>query len=308
MKPCIIVDVDGTVADLTHRLHYVTNGNKNWKRFFRDVYMDSPIWPVIDTVKALNYTYGDMAQVVFVSGRSDVCRDDTEDWLCHYFPDLEFELYMRPEGDYRKDTVLKKEILERLKEDRYSPWLAIDDRADIASVFRAEGILTYLTSDWVENGRGSPHKGVLHVLVGPSGAGKSTFAQEHFFNDQVVSSDNIREEMTGDMADQSQNDAVFQAFHNIIRARIENGLDAVADATNLRKKDRQAVTNLAKGAKVVYHVINRDMESKEATGGWRLNVPGLLEKHEQRFKSQLKDILKGDGYSNVEVVDHRNNI
>ena len=43
MKPCIIVDVDGTVADLTHRLHYVTNGNKNWKRFFRDVYMDSPI-------------------------------------------------------------------------------------------------------------------------------------------------------------------------------------------------------------------------------------------------------------------------
>jgi hypothetical protein len=57
-------------------------------------------------------------------------------------------------------------------------------------------------------------------------------------------------------------------------------------------------------------VVNRPMALKKRDAGWRANVTmrdgaTLIEAHEQRFQSQLKDILRGDGLSNVTVVDAR---
>jgi phosphoglycolate phosphatase-like HAD superfamily hydrolase len=39
----VIFDLDGTLADLTHRLHYVKNGNRNWDKFFEECDKDLPI-------------------------------------------------------------------------------------------------------------------------------------------------------------------------------------------------------------------------------------------------------------------------
>ena len=39
----IICDIDGTLADLHHRLHHIKNGNKNWDAFFAEVKDDLPI-------------------------------------------------------------------------------------------------------------------------------------------------------------------------------------------------------------------------------------------------------------------------
>ena len=44
-------------------------------------------------------------------------------------------------------------------------------------------------------------------------------------------------------------------------------------------------------------------EDKIATAGWR--PEGLITRHEQRFKSQLKDITMGDHLPNVKIEDHR---
>lgn len=88
------------------------------------------------------------------------------------------------------------------------------------------------------------NKPTLWVMCGLSGSGKSTIAkklaQEHE-NTVIVSSDQIREELTGDYENQDRNDEVFQVFHKRIRENLENNKNVIADATNLTMKSRRAI-------------------------------------------------------------------
>jgi predicted kinase len=156
-------------------------------------------------------------------------------------------------------------------------------------------------------------------MVGPSGAGKSTWlhgedAREMGIKSRfIVSSDEIREDLCGDFRSQDRNDEVFAALHAVVKTRIRHGLETVVDATNLRRKDRMAVAALAPAdSPVHYVVIDRPMEDKRRNAGWRAEIVGkdgapfdLIAKHDQMFRSQLKDILAGDGLPNVVVVDMR---
>lgn len=160
-----------------------------------------------------------------------------------------------------------------------------------------------------------PHGPSLVVLVGPSGGGKSTFVSEHFEDREVVSSDAIRVELTGDMRRQDKNDVVFAEMHRRIAVKIAAGQRVVADATHLRDKDRKetAEIGLMLNVPVTYVVIDRPLEAKLQTGGWRLDVRmkkglGLIETHHQTFQANEKKILSGDQGSfayKVGVVDTR---
>lgn len=136
----------------------------------------------------------------------------------------------------------------------------------------------------------------LIMMVGPSGAGKTAFVERHFKSHEVISSDEIREELTGDFRNQHANDLVFSEFHRRVELKLGLGERVVADATHLRKKDR--VKTALIGAKmhvpVIYIVVNRSLDEKLATPGWRKDVPGLIQRHEQTFLSQEADILAGD--------------
>lgn len=150
--------------------------------------------------------------------------------------------------------------------------------------------------------------GKLIILVGPSGAGKSTYLKEAFpyDGDAILSTDKIRERLCGDFEDQSKNKQVFYALHRITEARIAAGLDTIIDATNLRNADRRALRELVPlNTKIEYHIINRPLDQKLKTGGWRLKVPGLIERHEQTFQSNLTDILAGDNDPRVTIFDLR---
>ena len=69
------------------------------------------------------------------------------------------------------------------------------------------------------------NKPKLYVMCGLSGSGKSTIAKQ-IANDNpdtvIISIDMIREQLTGEIGDQSQNDEVFELFHTRIRKRLEN--------------------------------------------------------------------------------------
>ena len=91
----------------------------------------------------------------------------------------------------------------------------------------------------------------LYVLVGLSGSGKSTLADELWRRDRViVSSDAIREELTGKVEDQSRNNEVFEIFLQRIRKNLEEGKNVIADATNLLIKSRLTILNLTRGLDV----------------------------------------------------------
>mgnify|MGYP003342271336 CR=1 FL=1 len=74
----IICDIDGTIADLTHRRKWVAEKPKNWKKFFADMSLDQPILPVISVIADL-YRVGN--NIIFCSGRPDEWMFLTREWL-----------------------------------------------------------------------------------------------------------------------------------------------------------------------------------------------------------------------------------
>lgn len=90
----------------------------------------------------------------------------------------------------------------------------------------------------------------LYVMCGLSGSGKSTIAKQ-IANDNpdtvIISTDMIREQLTGEIGDQSQNDEVFELFHTLIRKRLENKYNVIADTTNITMKSRRAILNKVNG-------------------------------------------------------------
>lgn len=111
----IIIDVDGTISKIDHRLYLIKKTPKDWVGFYDAAKEDEPLMDNIKMIKDDLEKLG--ALPVFVTGRSDVIRDSTTDWIYKHFfeiPSTGFirRLYMRKEGDHREDVEVKKEIYD----------------------------------------------------------------------------------------------------------------------------------------------------------------------------------------------------
>jgi uncharacterized HAD superfamily protein len=130
----VIVDIDGTLADVTHRLHHVRGPRKKWKKFFALMSEDKPIREVIARVQEMAKDH----RIYVVSGRPDDYRDVTVEWLKLH--DVPYEaLYMRKAGDYRTDDVVKQEILDR-HFDKQNIELVIEDRPRVIRMWESNGL------------------------------------------------------------------------------------------------------------------------------------------------------------------------
>jgi hypothetical protein len=131
---CYLMDIDGTLADISHRLHYIQKDPKDWDGFFDACSGDAPIGHMIDLCRSL----AQFSPIVFVSGRSERCRADTKTWLDEY--SLYGDLYMRKDGDHRPDYQVKKELLDRIRADGFEPRMVFEDRAQVVEMWRENGI------------------------------------------------------------------------------------------------------------------------------------------------------------------------
>lgn len=143
-----LVDIDGTIADLSHRLHYIQSNPKDWPSFFDAMSEDKPIEPMRELVHALKDKY----DIVFMSGRPDSHRIQTEQWLAyHNFGVSLFKPFMRKSGDYRADHVVKRELLAGVLElfdcQINQVKLVIDDRKQVVDMWRSLGLLTLQCKD-----------------------------------------------------------------------------------------------------------------------------------------------------------------
>ena len=68
MKPCYIFDIDGTLADGTHRIHHLAETPKNWDAYFAKCDADTAHTHVVELCRRL-YRYAD---IVYVSGRMEL--------------------------------------------------------------------------------------------------------------------------------------------------------------------------------------------------------------------------------------------
>ena len=135
----VVFDIDGTLADNHHRVHHVKSKPKNWPAYDAAIPDDTTIWPMAETFRALRLAGYD---IIFVTGRSERSRKDTVKWLDEN--DLHNSLskvYMRPDGDYRSDDIVKCEILDQIiKEYGFKPDIWFDDRPRVVRAIRARGV------------------------------------------------------------------------------------------------------------------------------------------------------------------------
>jgi protein phosphatase len=113
----------------------------------------------------------------------------------------------------------------------------------------------------------------LVVLIGPAGAGKSTLAARLFAPSEIVSSDAIRAELTGDPASQHLNGRTFRVLHERVATRLAEGRLTVVDATNVTADSRAALRRLADRAGVPAVALVLDPPLERALA-WNAARPG----------------------------------
>ncbi len=121
----IICDIDGVLADCSHRLHYLEE--KNYDKFYSadEILNDKVIEQGEKFVRHL-IAARDVTTVrndtCLLTGRPERTREYTKAWfaLKHIYPSPEcYPMYMRTDGDYRPSDVVKVEQLDKLLEEKY---------------------------------------------------------------------------------------------------------------------------------------------------------------------------------------------
>jgi len=133
VKNLYVCDIDGTLSSSEHRDIYGATDE--------EIARDRVITPVQRIVQVL--MLDPEITVMFLSGRSDKYIEATRKWLSKNITmGLKFELHMRKEGDYRPDTVVKKEMYERYVAGKFNVLGMIDDRKCMVELWQSMGIYT----------------------------------------------------------------------------------------------------------------------------------------------------------------------
>lgn len=135
----VIVDIDGTIARMHNRGPFEEG----------KVIDDLPIKNVIKMVE--NAMMNDIT-VIFMSGRTDACREDTLKWLKRELPwlamtfgdvdDFSWELHMRRsvEDRGRPDDDVKYDLFMKHVATRYNVLYVLDDRDKVVKMWREIGL------------------------------------------------------------------------------------------------------------------------------------------------------------------------
>ena len=135
----IIFDVDGTLADVTHRRHFVEMKPKNWDSFYAGMIGDTPIQPVVMMAQLLKSAGH---RIIIATGRP--CSYNTITLQFLNDNDIPYDAtYLRADKDYRPDTIVKENMLRKMKINGYDPTIAFDDRKSVVEMWRANGLFVF---------------------------------------------------------------------------------------------------------------------------------------------------------------------
>lgn len=130
----IICDIDGTIADCSHRREFVKQEPKDWKGFFANMDKDGFRKEVWEQAKAHGLP------IIIVSARPEQYRETTLKWLEEQgISESEFvTLIMRQGFDKRPDTEVKLDILNMIGRDNIK--VVYDDRPSVIRMWRENGV------------------------------------------------------------------------------------------------------------------------------------------------------------------------
>lgn len=142
----VVVDIDGVVADASHRQHLLAGRKPDWSGFFDACVGD----PLIAEVARLVDLLAPGLVVVLLTGRPLSVRVATLDWLARQR--LRWDLLvMRDYGDYSASRAFKRRAVGELRAEGFDLRLALDDDLRNCEMFRSEGIpCVYLHSGYYD--------------------------------------------------------------------------------------------------------------------------------------------------------------
>jgi len=149
-RPLAVIDIDGVVADVRHRLHLVERRPKRWEEFFAAAADDPPLPEGVALVHELASDH----DILWLTGRPERNRPATEAWLAAQG----FEpgpLLMRADRDFRPARYAKRDELRRLRRARQVA-VVVDDDPEVVATLRADGFSVRL-ADWL------PHSSTLRA-------------------------------------------------------------------------------------------------------------------------------------------------
>jgi phosphoglycolate phosphatase-like HAD superfamily hydrolase len=129
----VVFDLDGTLADCRHRLHFIQQDKPDWDAFYAACKCDTSLQPAIEVFRALSLLKGYEVQIW--TGRAERTREATNRWLASrdILPNL---LRMRPDDDHRPDHELKQDwLFDAVREFRH-PALVFEDRQRVVDMWR----------------------------------------------------------------------------------------------------------------------------------------------------------------------------
>jgi phosphoglycolate phosphatase-like HAD superfamily hydrolase len=145
-RPTVIVDVDGTLADVSGIRHYVLDDprRKNFEKFHAASSYVTPMPLVAELVRALA---GLGFDIVILTSRKERWRHRTRAWLGKW--DIPFDaLGMRSDDDERRDDDVKRDLYAAMRRRGYEPVLALDDNPTVVALWQALSIPTVVVPGW----------------------------------------------------------------------------------------------------------------------------------------------------------------
>jgi phosphoglycolate phosphatase-like HAD superfamily hydrolase len=140
VREAVIFDLDGTLCDTSEIVHLI-EGDDNDFAAFHAASAQCPAHD--DVVDAARQQAALGRAVLVVTSREFVWRDVSLDWLVAH--EVPYDaLHMRIVGDYRKDVVVKKEILQQIVDDGYTVVEAWDDAPAVLDLWRENGITVHV--------------------------------------------------------------------------------------------------------------------------------------------------------------------
>jgi len=135
----VVFDLDGTLADCSHRIHMIGSGSEerdhpDWDAFYRACVHDKPTMPIINTLIAFR---NGGARGEIWTGRSDLVHAETENWLQRHCIAPHLLKNMRPHGTHSSDAEMKRLWLFGCDD---VPNLVFEDRQRVVDMWREEGI------------------------------------------------------------------------------------------------------------------------------------------------------------------------
>ncbi len=146
--PVSIFDMDGVIADASHRQKYLDQDPPDWEMFNSRAWQDPPI---IEGVHAVCAEAVDRV-VVVVTARPLLTIDMADRWLEDHEVPVDL-LVLRPDGDERHSPAVKRQELAKLRAAGADVVSAVEDHPGVVAMYEEEGVaVRYVHSGYYETG------------------------------------------------------------------------------------------------------------------------------------------------------------